>query len=84
MYNEEIHDLLSKTSTNLVIKERPDVGVCIKELSTFIVNNADDMERIMITGNRRRELASIECLYRISKSDSHASLHTFAILYVYV
>ena len=54
IYNEEIHDLLSKKSINLEIKERPDVGVYIKDLSTFIVNNADDMERIMMTGNRRR------------------------------
>lgn len=53
IYNEEIHDLLSKKSQNLEIKERPDIGVYVKDLSTFIVNNADDMERIMTTGNRR-------------------------------
>lgn len=55
IYNEEIHDLLSKQchTQNLEIKERPDVGVYVKDLSTFIVNNAEDMERIMMMGNRR-------------------------------
>ena len=55
IYNEEIHDLLSKNcySQNLEIKERSDIGVYVKDLSTFIVNNAEDMERIMIMGNRR-------------------------------
>lgn len=53
IYNEEVRDLLSKKCQNLEIKERPDIGVYVKDLSTFIVNNADDMERIMISGNRR-------------------------------
>lgn len=60
IYNEEIHDLLSKKSQNLEIKERPDVGVYVKDLSTFIVNNAEDMERIMMTGNRRSKLRHLK------------------------
>jgi len=34
------------------VKERPDVGVYVKDLSTFVVNNADDMDRIMTLGNK--------------------------------
>lgn len=70
IYNEEIHDLLSKKSQNLEIKERPDVGVYIKDLSTYIVNTADDMERIMTTGNRRR--ISAATAMNVSSSRSHA------------
>ena len=36
------------------VKERPDVGVYVKDLSTFVVNNADDMDRIMTLGNKNR------------------------------
>ncbi|RZF37953.1 hypothetical protein LSTR_LSTR005453 [Laodelphax striatellus] len=55
IYNEEIRDLLSKNPTaRLDVKERPDVGVYIKDLSTFVVNNADDMDRIMTLGNKNR------------------------------
>ena len=43
-------------SVNLLIsiqvKERPDIGVYVKDLSAFVVNNADDMDRIMTLGNK--------------------------------
>ena len=37
------------------VKERPDVGVYVKDLSAFVVNNADDMDRIMTLGNKNSE-----------------------------
>lgn len=37
------------------VKERPDVGVYVKDLSTFVVNNADDMDHIMTLGNKNRK-----------------------------
>ena len=56
IYNEEVRDLLSKNqSVRLEIKERPDVGVYVKDLSTYVVNNAEDMERIMSMGNKNRK-----------------------------
>lgn len=56
IYNEEVRDLLnsSQTSGGLEVKERPDVGVYIKNLTTYVVNNADDMDRIMTVGNKNR------------------------------
>lgn len=39
----------------LQVKERPDVGVYVKDLSAFAVNNADDMDRIMTLGNKNRK-----------------------------
>lgn len=36
------------------VKERPDVGVYIKDLSAYVVNNADDMDRIMTLGHKNR------------------------------
>ena len=40
------------------VKERPDVGVYVKDLSAFVVNNADDMDRIMTLGNKNSEFLS--------------------------
>lgn len=37
------------------MKERPDVGVYIKDLSGYVVNNADDMDRIMTLGHKNRK-----------------------------
>lgn len=56
IYNEGVYDLLSKhVSTELEVKERPDVGVYVKDLSTYVVNNADDMHQLLITGNKNRK-----------------------------
>ena len=38
------------------VKERPDIGVYVKDLSSYVVNNADDMDRTMTTGNRNSEI----------------------------
>ena len=57
IYNEDVRDLLGKDQTQrLEVKERPDVGVYVKDLSAFVVNNADDMDRIMTLGNKNSRL----------------------------
>ncbi|CAG0878873.1 unnamed protein product [Darwinula stevensoni] len=55
IYNEEVRDLLMKGKrTNLEVRERADIGVYVKDLSAYVVNNADDMDRIMTVGNKNR------------------------------
>lgn len=57
IYNEEIRDLLAKThKTGLEIKERPDVGVYVKDLSSVTVSSADHMYKIMQFGNEHRKI----------------------------
>ncbi len=56
LYNEEVRDLLSKNVTNkLELRERPDVGVYVKDLSSFVVKNADEMDRLISIGNKNSE-----------------------------
>ena len=56
IYNEEVRDLLGKDQNRrLDVKERPDVGIYVKDLSAYIVNNADDMDKIMTIGNKNSE-----------------------------
>lgn len=56
IYNEEIRDLLSKDpKVKLEVKERPDIGVYIKDLSSYVINNADEMEKIMNFGKKNRK-----------------------------
>lgn len=45
-------------SVRLEVKERPDVGVYVKDLSVFMVNNADDMDKLMTVGNRNRSIGA--------------------------
>jgi hypothetical protein len=39
LYNEEIRDLLSKGSKKLDIREKPNSGTYVKDLSYFMIEN---------------------------------------------
>jgi len=39
------------------VKERPDVGVYVKDLSSYVMNNADDLDKTMTLGNKNRKYA---------------------------
>jgi hypothetical protein len=55
IYNEEIHDLLGKDVKEKVeMKESPDKGVFLKDLTMIIVKNVEEMERYMIAGTKNR------------------------------
>lgn len=59
IYNEDIRDLLGKDQGHkLEVKERPDIGVYVKDLSGYVVNNADDLDKIMCIGNKNRAVGS--------------------------
>ncbi|ESP00097.1 hypothetical protein LOTGIDRAFT_213295 [Lottia gigantea] len=69
IYNEEVRDLLGKDQTQrLEVKERPDVGVYVKDLSKFVVYNADDMDRIMTIGNKNRHVGATNMNQTSSRS----------------
>nr|AAC72294.1 kinesin family member protein KIF3A [Homo sapiens] len=69
IYNEEVRDLLGKDQTQrLAVKERPDVGVYIKDLSAYVVNNADDMDRIMTLGHKNRSVGATNMNEHSSRS----------------
>lgn len=44
LYNEEIRDLLNKDNKKLEIREKPQTGVYIKDLSTFMIHNVDELK----------------------------------------
>ncbi|CAD6198252.1 unnamed protein product [Caenorhabditis auriculariae] len=72
IYNEEIRDLLAKEGAglNLEIKERPDVGVYVRNLSSATVGSASQMQKIMEFGNKNRKVGATNM--NIESSRSHA------------
>ncbi|XP_028271828.1 kinesin-like protein KIF3A isoform X2 [Parambassis ranga] len=69
IYNEEVRDLLGKDQMQrLEVKERPDVGVYIKDLSGYVCNNADDMDRIMTLGHKNRSVGATNMNEHSSRS----------------
>ncbi|XP_037101532.1 kinesin-like protein KIF3B [Syngnathus acus] len=59
IYQEEIRDLLSKDqSRQLELRERPDMGVYVKNLSSFVTRSKEEIENIMNVGNQNRSVGS--------------------------
>ncbi|KAI9363505.1 P-loop containing nucleoside triphosphate hydrolase protein [Zopfochytrium polystomum] len=74
IYNEDIRDLLSPKSGKLELKERADTGVYVKDLSTFVVRDVAEMERLMSFGNKNRSVGATEMNARSSRSHSIFSI----------
>ncbi|CAD7080608.1 unnamed protein product [Hermetia illucens] len=71
IYNEEVRDLLGKElNKSLEVKERADIGVFVKDLSGYVVHNADDLDNIMKLGNKNRMVGATKM--NLESSRSHA------------
>ncbi|ODN06197.1 Kinesin-like protein KIF3A [Orchesella cincta] len=59
IYNENIRDLLAKDQSQfLELKENKEKEVFVKDLTSLVVRDADDMDRVMTIGNKNRSVAS--------------------------
>ena len=80
IYNEEIKDLLIKGAKNpksgLDLKENPDTGVYVKDLSAYVVKSVEEMEQLMDVGNKNRSVGAT--LMNENSSRSH-SIFTITI-----
>ncbi|XP_075057178.1 kinesin-like protein KIF3C isoform X2 [Mixophyes fleayi] len=69
IYQEEIRDLLCKDQyKKLELKENPDSGVYIKDLSSFVTKNVKEIEHVMNLGNQARSVASTNMNEHSSRS----------------
>ncbi|XP_051515877.1 kinesin-like protein KIF3B isoform X1 [Myxocyprinus asiaticus] len=69
IYQEEIRDLLSKDqSRRLELKERPDTGVYVKDLSSFVTKSVCEIEHVMNVGNQNRSVGATNMNEHSSRS----------------
>ncbi|KAG8447252.1 hypothetical protein GDO86_014642 [Hymenochirus boettgeri] len=69
IYQEEIRDLLAKDQTKrLELKERPDTGVYVKDLSSFVTKSVKEIEHVMNVGNQNRSVGSTNMNEHSSRS----------------
>lgn len=69
IYQEEIHDLLRKDrSIKLELHERPDVGVYVKDLTSFVCKSITEIERVMRVGNQNRRVGATDMNEHSSRS----------------
>lgn len=71
IYNEEVRDLLAKDPKNhLELKENLDTGVYVKDLTTFVVKSAIEIDQVMQSGKKNRSVGST--LMNQTSSRSHS------------
>ncbi|CAD8056087.1 unnamed protein product [Paramecium sonneborni] len=71
LYNEEIRDLLSKNIKNkLEIRENPDTGVYIKDLSKFMIESPQEMREKLLHGRENRAVGATAMNQDSSRSHS--------------
>ncbi|XP_033497786.1 kinesin-like protein KIF3B [Epinephelus lanceolatus] len=69
IYQEEIRDLLCKDNNKkLELKENPDSGVYVKDLSSVVTKNATEIEHVMNIGNQSRSVGFTNMNERSSRS----------------
>ncbi|XP_019746951.1 kinesin-like protein KIF3B [Hippocampus comes] len=69
IYQEEIRDLLSKDQARqLELRERPDTGVYVKNLSSFVTRSKEEIENVMNVGNQNRSVGSTNMNEHSSRS----------------
>ncbi|KAK6751133.1 hypothetical protein RB195_002854 [Necator americanus] len=57
IYQEELRDLLSKDDrVKLELKEKADIGVYVKDLTTFLTKSVEEIQRVMSVGNANRSV----------------------------
>ncbi|XP_037551151.1 kinesin family member 3Cb [Nematolebias whitei] len=69
IYQENIRDLLCKDNNKkLELKENPDFGVYVKDLSSVVTKNAAEIEHVMNIGNQSRTVGFTNVNERSSRS----------------
>ncbi|XP_076679124.1 kinesin-like protein 68D [Andrena cerasifolii] len=69
IYQEEIRDLLQPDqSLRFELKEKPDTGVFVKDLSTSVCKNAAEIQQLMNTGNLNRTIGATNMNEHSSRS----------------
>lgn len=70
IYNEDIRDLLNIKGGKLDIKERPDTGVYVKDLTSVVIKDIEEMDALMSQGNKNRSVGATEMNATSSRSHS--------------
>eukprot|EP01147_Barroeca_monosierra_P005546 gene5546-172_t len=69
IYMEDIRDLLSKDqSRKLAIRESPDTGIYVEDLSSIVVKNVKEIDKVMRVGSKNRKVGVTQMNEHSSRS----------------
>lgn len=76
IYNEKVHDLLSNsTEVGCRVREHPDLGAYVEDLTRIEINNYKDVDVVLQRGHKHRAVAST--LLNSTSSRSHAVFNVY-------
>ena len=76
IYNERILDLLGQNKDEkLDVKEDPDKGIYVKNLTTVVVKEASEIEKAMVAGSKNRKVGATAMNKDSSRSHSIFTLY---------
>ena len=58
LYNEEIRDLLTKNFRKLEIREKPGVGIYVKDLSSYMIQDSNELKEKLTQGRENRAVGA--------------------------
>ena len=71
IYNENVRDLLAKDQSKTCdLKENPDTGVYVKDLTTFVVKSVSEINNVLQVGKKNRSVGAT--LMNADSSRSHS------------
>ena len=71
IYNEDVRDLLGKDQKKpCQLKEHPDTGVYVKDLTTFVVKSVEEIEKVLAVGKKNRSVGATAMNADSSRSHS--------------
>ncbi|KAL4488914.1 hypothetical protein ABPG72_005701 [Tetrahymena utriculariae] len=74
LYNEEIRDLLQKNIKKLELREKPGSGVYVKDLSTFMIQDQEELREKLLHGRENRAVGATQMNQDSSRSHSIFSI----------
>ncbi|EGR28909.1 kinesin motor domain protein [Ichthyophthirius multifiliis] len=74
LYNEEIRDLLQKNIKKLELREKPGSGIYVKDLSTFMIQDPQEMNEKLMQGGENRSVGATQMNQDSSRSHSIFSI----------
>lgn len=75
IYREELRDLLAPDNgKKLALKENADSGVYVRDLSSFVAKNVEELEHVLNAGNRARSVGATDMNEHSSRSHAIFSI----------
>lgn len=80
IYSEQVYDLLNNSESKLTVREHPETGPYVENLTSVLVEDYDSILSLILHGNKHRTVASTNMNNRSSRSHAILTLQFTQII----